>query len=164
MAAKDRTLDHISRGNAEFACGTGDHLKDSANGSPGGNGPVGARFGIFGDPHDPAVAGNEDHVERDISVVHPEGDRLILFKIEQHAVAFRQFLAKHEAAGSLGLRGRKLNAKRMHAALADDVERALTARLNRDGGEKGRRYGNEEDRGTADSGAKDADRVTWTCS
>jgi hypothetical protein len=162
MVGKDRTLDAIACGNAELARGAGDHFQDGANRSARGNQPVRLRLGIFGNPHNAAVAGNEDHIERDVGVVHPEGDRLLLFEVEQHAVPFGQFLAKHQTAGSLRLCGRKLNAKGVHAALGDDIERAPARGLRRESGEKGRRRGNEEACSESDTGAKGAGKPAVT--
>ena len=72
---------------------------------------------------------DEDHVERDVGVVHPEGDRLLALEIEQHAAAFRQFLAEHQAALALGVVGGELDRKGVHAGLADDLERRLAGRV-----------------------------------
>src|ERR1700683_2324773 len=51
------------------------------------------RLGALFDAHDPAVAANENHIQRDVGIVHPERDRLVMLEVEQHALAFRALLA-----------------------------------------------------------------------
>ena len=136
MTAENRAFDVISRRNAEFARGTGDDFEHRTDRSAGRNEPIGERFGIFRDPHNAAVTGNEDHVERNVGVVHPEGDRLILLEVEQHAVPLGQFLAEHQTAGPLRFRGRKLDAECVHAALANNIERGVARGMQRRTGEQ----------------------------
>ena len=69
-----------------------------------------------------------DHVERNIGIVHPEADRLLALEVEQHALAFRQLLAEHQAAGALGVIGCKLDGKGVDAGPSDDLKRALPGR------------------------------------
>jgi hypothetical protein len=135
MAAENRAFDAISGRNAEFARRAGDDFEHRADRSAGGNEPIGERLGIFSNPHNTAVTGDEDHVERNVGVVHPEGDRLILQEVEQHAATLRQFLAEHQTAGSLRFRGRKFDAERVHTALADDIERRVAGGVERQAGE-----------------------------
>ena len=70
---------------------------------------------------------DENHVERNIGIVHPELDRLLDLEIEQHAAALGQFLAEHQAHGALGSIRRKLNREGMHAAPCDDIDGVLAA-------------------------------------
>jgi hypothetical protein len=144
MASKNRAFDTISRRDAEFARGAGDDFQHRPDRSAGRNEPIGEWLGIFGNPHNAAVAGNKDHVERNVSVVHPKGDRLILQEVEQHTVTFGKFLAKHQAARPLRFRGRQLNTERMHAAFADDVERRVARGVQRRTGEQHQGRGDEK--------------------
>ena len=86
-------------------------------GAAGGNQAVRQRLGVLCDAHDAAVAANEDHVERDVGVVHPERDRLVVLEVEQHAVAFRQLLAEHQAALALRVVDRELDREGVDAGL-----------------------------------------------
>src|ERR1700730_16172608 len=95
--AEDRADHPVARLDAELACRPGDHFQYRAHRSAGWDEAVRFRLGAVFDAHDPTVAANEDHVERDIGVVHPERDRLVMLEIEQHALAFRQLLAEHQA-------------------------------------------------------------------
>src|ERR1700733_9319512 len=62
MTAKNRAFNAISGRDAEFARGAGDDFEHRADRSAGRNEPIGERFGIFSNPHDAAVTGDEDHV------------------------------------------------------------------------------------------------------
>jgi len=153
ITAENRAFDAISRRNAEFARGAGDDFEHGADGSAGGNEPIGERFGIFRNSHNAAVTGNEDHVERNVGVVHPEGDRLILLEVEQHAVTLGQLFAKHQTAGPLRFGGRKFDAERVHTALADDIECRVAGGVQRRTGEQDQARGNKEICGITASGA-----------
>jgi hypothetical protein len=88
-----------------------------------------------------AIAPDKDHVERDVGVVHPEGDRLIALEIEQHALTLRQFLAEHQTAFALFVIAGKLDGEGMNAGLADDLEGCLSGRLRRRYGAEGAQQG-----------------------
>ena len=94
-----------------------------------------------------AVAADKDHVERDVGVVHPEGYRPVLLEIEQHAVAVRQLLAEHEAAGALVLVGGKFDREGVDAALADDLDGRLAGSLRRRSSDDGDHGNGGEQRG-----------------
>ena len=70
----------------------------------------------------PSVPANEDHVERNIGVLHPHRDRLLAMKVEQHAAPFRQFSPIHEAAGALLVVDRELHRKGVDAGLAGNLD------------------------------------------
>src|SRR5437588_12053845 len=123
-----RSGDAVTGGNAEFTRGPGDDLEHSPYRAARGDQIVGHRLGILRDTHDASVAGDENHVERNIGIVHPELDRLLLLEIEQHAAALGQLLAEHQAHGALGSIGSKLNRKGMHAGARDDIYGILAAR------------------------------------
>jgi hypothetical protein len=62
-------------------------------------------------------------------------------------VAFRQFLAEHQAARTLVVVGGELDRKGMHPGLTDDLDRRLAARAGRrDGSEReaGDQRGNKQ--------------------
>src|SRR5262249_9704445 len=94
--AEKRSRNPVTRGNAKFARGAGDDFEHRTHRTSGRYQIVRHRFGIFRNVHDASVASNENHVEGDVSVVHPKLDRLVVVKIEQHAAAFRQLLAVHQ--------------------------------------------------------------------
>src|ERR1700684_926782 len=72
--AEDRADDPVARLDAELVRRSGDHFEHRAHRRARWNEVVGFRLGVLGDAGDAAVAANEDHVERDIGVVHPERD------------------------------------------------------------------------------------------
>ena len=146
-AAEDRAGHAVAGRDAVLARGAGDHLKHGAHRATGGDEAVRERLGTFGDAQDVAVAGDEDHVERDVGVVHPEGHRPVLLEIEQHAVAVRQLLAEHEAAGALVLVGGKFDCEGVDAALADDLDGRLAGSLHRRSGDDGDHGNGGEQRG-----------------
>src|ERR1041385_3626119 len=76
-------LEDVERGLADLAQGLGPWL------------------GVLDDAGDRHVAGDEDHVERDEGVAHPERPVLLLLHQEQHSLIGRQVLAEHEAALAL---------------------------------------------------------------
>src|SRR5712691_4032899 len=96
--AEDRMRDPVARRDAELPGGTGDHFEHGARGAARGHQPLRQGLGVFRDPQDAAVGADEDHVERDERVLHPEGEFLVDFEVEQHALAFRQRAAEHQAA------------------------------------------------------------------
>jgi hypothetical protein len=59
--------------------------------------------------------------------MHPELNRLFLMEIEQHASAFRQFLAVHQSDSALGRIGGQLNRKRMYTGTGHDFDCVLGA-------------------------------------
>ena len=87
------------------------------------------RLGVLGNAQDAAIAADEDHVERDIGVAHPERDRPVVLEIKQHAATLGQFLAVHQATLPLGIVGRKLDGEGAHAGLGDDFKRRLSRRV-----------------------------------
>ena len=132
--AENRTLDAIARRNAELSRGAGDHFEHRTYRAARGNKTVRHGLGVFGNMRDAAIASDKDHVEGDVGVVHPEGDRLIALEIEQHALTLRQFLAEHQTAFALFVIGGKFDGEGMNAGLADDLEGCLPGRLCRRNG------------------------------
>ena len=55
---------------------------------------------VLGDADDPAGAVGEDHVERNLGILHPHGDLPRLAEIEQHAVIARHAVAEHQPFGA----------------------------------------------------------------
>ena len=54
-----------------------------------------------------------------------------MLEVEQHALAFRQLLAEHQAAFAFGVIDRKLDGEGVDAGGADDLERILSGGLRR---------------------------------
>src|SRR5919198_983565 len=126
-AAKYRMPHAIARGEAEFLRRAADDLEHGPRRTAGADHPRGERFGILGNPQDPSVAADEDHVERNIGVLHPHRYFLLAHEVEQHPAAFRQFAPVHETAGALLVVDRELHRKDMNAVSADDLDRLFGA-------------------------------------
>ena len=67
------------------------------------------RLGVLLDVDDVPVGPDEDHVERDVRVLHPELQPLRMIEQEDHAAARRQRLPIHEAVLPLGVGARDLD-------------------------------------------------------
>ena len=76
-SAEDRMRDAVAGGDAELPGGAGDHLQHGAHRPAGGDQRFRERHGVLGDAQDASVGADEDHVERDIGVLHPEAGRLL---------------------------------------------------------------------------------------
>src|SRR5216684_784858 len=85
-ASENRMRHAVAGGEAELLGGAGDHLEHRAHRPAGGNERFRERHRVLGDAQDPPVGADEDHVERDVGVLHPEAGRLLLMKVEQHAL------------------------------------------------------------------------------
>src|SRR5215204_1880822 len=70
-----------------------------------------------------AVPADENHVKRNVSVLHPEAELLVALEIEQHSLPLREGAAVHEAARLLIGGERQLDRESMHATLARDLKR-----------------------------------------
>ena len=92
-------------------------------GAAGGNDRLRQRLGVGGDARHRPVAGDEDHVERDIGVLHPEGDRRFAVELEQHAAVGRHEAAAHQALLARRLVGGDLDLERVNAARRGDGQR-----------------------------------------
>jgi hypothetical protein len=79
--------------------------------------------------------------------MHPEADRLLALEVKQHALAFRQLFAEHQAAGALRVVGRKLDGKWVDAGAGYDLKRRLPGRLGR---RRPRKTGGGGERGSGD--------------
>src|SRR3569833_3147697 len=93
---EDRIGHAIARCNAELERSSAAHLQHGLNGAGRRYLLLGHRRRVLGDVEDPTVATDEDHVERDICVLHPEPDWLVGVEVEQHALPRWQALAIHE--------------------------------------------------------------------
>src|ERR1700722_10434050 len=129
--AENRTDDPVARLDAELAGRPGDHFEHRAHRSAGRNEAIGFRLGAVFDAHDPAITANEEHIQRDVGIVHPERDRLVMLEVEQHALAFRQLPAEHQAALAFRVIGDNLDGKSVDAGGADDLDCVLLGRLRR---------------------------------
>src|SRR5580700_1306452 len=86
--AEDRADDPVARLDAELVRRPGDHFEHRAHRGAGWNEAIRFRLGTLLDAHDPAVAANENHIQRNVGIVHPERDRLVMLEVEQHALTF----------------------------------------------------------------------------
>src|SRR5262249_33656512 len=89
-AAKGRMGNAVADSNAHLLGGATDHLEHGAHRTAGRDQRFRERHCIFGDTRDAPVPPNEDHIEGNIGVLHPEARGLLVTKIEQHALSFRQ--------------------------------------------------------------------------
>ncbi len=84
------------------------------------------------DKDDLSVRADEDHVERDVGVFHPELERLRLLEQKQHAVPRLKRLAIHETARALRLGARQLDGDaELRPASASQQHRRLDGALSR---------------------------------
>src|ERR1043166_4754845 len=93
--------DPVAGRNPELARGPGNDFEHTTRRRAGGNDVVGFRLRTFGYPQYASIAADENHVERNVGVVHPHLDDLIGLELEQHALAFRERAAEHQPAGPL---------------------------------------------------------------
>jgi hypothetical protein len=122
--------DPVAGRNPELARGPRNDLEHAARRRAGGNDVVGFGFGVLGDAQYAAVAADEDHVERNVGVVHPHLDDLIGLELEQHALSFGQRPAEHQPARALFVAHGEFHRENVHAGLADDFE-GIVGRANR---------------------------------
>src|SRR5262249_29878401 len=94
--AEDRVPHPVARRDAELLGGAAEHFEHRAHRPAGGHERFRERHRVLSDAQDPSVSADEDHVERDVGVLHPEAGRLFLMEVEQHALPFRQLAAEHE--------------------------------------------------------------------
>src|SRR6202035_3120316 len=66
--------DLVARCDSKLARRAADYFQHRPDRPPGGNEAVREWFGILRDAQNAAIRPDEDHVERDVGVVHPEGD------------------------------------------------------------------------------------------
>ena len=83
---------------------------------------LGHRHRVGGDAGDGAVRTDEDHVERDQGVAHPEAGRARRIEREEHARVRRQAAAVHQPLRLLLGRARDLHREAMRARAAVDGE------------------------------------------
>src|SRR5580693_10668677 len=121
VAAKKRAGDAVARRDVVFARGAGDHFRDAAYRTRRWDEGIRQRRRVLRDVEHAPVAADENHIERDVGIAHPELHLLLGLKIEQHAVALRQRFTEHQAAGALRIVGRKLDGEGVHAGTGDDL-------------------------------------------
>src|SRR5581483_9239572 len=83
---KNRKRDFVARRNTKLARRAAGDLEHRQNRASGWNDLGGQRLGVLGNARNGPVAPDEDHVERDVGVLHPEADFLLLVEIEEHAL------------------------------------------------------------------------------
>src|SRR5947199_10708341 len=64
---KPRVCDAIAGRQPQLAGGAGDHFEDPTGRAARGDGAGRQRFGVLGDPQDPSIAADVDHIERHVS-------------------------------------------------------------------------------------------------
>ena len=116
MSAEERSGHAIAGCYAELLDGARNHFQHAADRSAGRNEIIGKRFGVLDNVQDASVAGDKDHIQRDVGVVHPEGHRLIALEVEQHTLSLGQRFAEHEAALPFRTGGGKFDIEGVHAA------------------------------------------------
>src|SRR5262249_4562175 len=121
--AKNSVRHAIARRDAKLLGGATDHLEHRTDRAAGWDERFRERHRVLGNSRNAPIAADEDHVERDIGVLHPEARGLVVAKIEQHALALRQLAPEHQPLGLLLRRDRHLDRKDMNAVLAGDFER-----------------------------------------
>ena len=125
--SEKRSRDAVAGRDAELARSARDDLEDRPDWASRRDQLVRHRFCIFRNANDAPITGDENHVEGDVGVVHPELDRLVVVKIEQHAATVRQFLTVHQPNRALGGIGREFDRKGMHAGPGYNLDRILSA-------------------------------------
>src|SRR5262249_7320956 len=143
--AEDRVCHPVARCDTELSGGAGVDLEHRPHRSARGNERLRERDRVLRDAQDPSVATDEDHVERDIGILHPETGRLFLMKVEQHPLSFGELTPEHEPFGLLLRGGRRSDGKAVHATLAGDLERLQLGRRDASGGAE--RQAQERQRG-----------------
>ncbi len=121
----------IARNNSELSARSTDNLQNSPDRPPRGYQPCRQWLGIFCNSQNASIGADEKHVERNVSILHPEADVLLAMEVEQHSAAFRQFLAVHKSFFSFGVIIGDLDRKHMHASFAGDLNCLLTGRPTR---------------------------------
>lgn len=87
-----------------------------------GDRAFGQRLGVVRDGGDDALTIDENHIERDIGVLHPHGDRAVFAKGEQHPAIFRHVAAKHQPARLLFGRAHDFYAESIDPGFRDELE------------------------------------------
>ena len=154
--AENRVADEIPGPDAELAGKAAIDLQHPARHPARGNVLEAEGHGLLGDPDDPPVRANEDDVERDIGVFHPEPDGLRRVIVEEHAVAIGHGAAIHEPAIAVRLLAHDLDLEGLQASRRLDRKR-LAPHGRRPGlqGEHAEREGkkNSKDDGNFHDGA-----------
>src|SRR3546814_17119829 len=83
------------------------------------------------DVEDRAVGLDEQHVERDERVAHPERGHLLLAEIEQHAGIRRHALAEHQATGAAFVAARQFYRDMLRALRRPDPQIAVRQEIGR---------------------------------
>src|SRR5579871_2355275 len=73
------------------------------------------RLRVLRNSQDPAIGPDEDHVERDVGVLHPHRHLLLRGKIEQHTLPLGKLLPVHQPGSLFFFRGRYLDREDVHA-------------------------------------------------
>src|SRR5262245_53137480 len=85
--------DAVADRDAKFLRCPANNFKDGTDGSVRRDKPRRQGLGVLGSAQDAAVTADENHVEWNVGILHPEADFLVPLEVKQHSPPFRQFLA-----------------------------------------------------------------------
>src|SRR3954447_15425695 len=108
---------------AEFACSAGDHLEHRAYRAIRRDPRFGKRDRVLGDLRYAAITVNEDHIQRDIGVPHPEFTNALIAEVEEHPLSLRQFAPEHESPCLVLRRECQFDCEDVHTILAGNLKR-----------------------------------------
>jgi hypothetical protein len=115
-------------------------LDDAGRRAAGGDRALGERLGVAGDRDHLSVLADEDHVERDVGVLHPHVDDVVPAEVEQHAPVVGHVAPVHQALAVFGRRAHRLDRELVHARArheGDLFEFRRCGRRLHDGNENG---------------------------
>src|SRR5579863_1843690 len=141
---ENRVLDLIADFKVDARGDAAVDLEDRVNRPPGRDLPLRQRLRVGGDIHHHALARNEDHVQRDVGVLHPEGDWPLFLEVEQHAAIRGHVTAEHQAALAARFVVDDLDGEAMLAAGGDDFELVEALRRRADDRRKKKREARNE--------------------
>src|SRR5215813_5585241 len=133
---EDRRGNSVADRDAKFLRCPADNLENGSDGSVRRDEPCRQGLGVLGDAQDAAVAADENHVERNIGVLHPEADFLVPLEVKQHSPPFRQLLAVHEPLRPIGIIVRNFHGEDVDAGLAGNFNCLRADRPSQAGGDK----------------------------
>jgi hypothetical protein len=107
-------------------------FQNAIAGPAGWDQAFGKRFGVSSDARDCAGFGDEDHIEGNIGILHPERDRLLALEVEQHAAIRRHEPPIHQAFFTFGVVARHFDRKNVNAGRGGDLEPVKSLRRRAD--------------------------------
>jgi predicted transposase YbfD/YdcC len=119
---EQRMADAIADPQADTGRRPGVDFENTVGGSARGDNFFRQGVGIFGEADHLAGAADENHIERQISVLHPHRHRPLGREVEQHATLLRKKPAEHQAAFALRPAAHDFHGKFMGSAGGDDLK------------------------------------------